>query len=240
VGCAASFDPRAQRAVRATAQLLKRAAVNFAVLGTTERCTGDPARRMGDEFLFQQCARTNIASLSEHQVRKIVTPCPHCFNTLRNEYGQFGGEYHVLHHSQLLAELIAAGRLPPVEAADGVLTLHDPCYLARVNGETTAPRQVLKSGIGSAEYQDMPRHGSKTFCCGAGGGRIFFDESPDQRPSRQRADEAIATGASTVATACPFCLNMLRDGVASVAGGEVVSVMDIAEVLIQGYERPLG
>ena len=231
VGCAAAFDPRAQKIARATAQLLKEAKVNFAVLGAKETCTGDPARRIGDEFLYQQLAQGNVETLTRHKVKKIVTPCPHCYNTFKNEYTQFGGHYQVQHHSQLLAELIGTGRLSNDTSTAEPVTLHDPCYLARVNGEVDATRTV----IGAAKdtlFREMPRHGKKTFCCGAGGGRMWFEESPAQRVSCLRAQEALATGARTVATACPFCLNMMTDGIAGTQGGEKAKVLDIAELLV--------
>jgi Fe-S oxidoreductase/nitrate reductase gamma subunit len=231
VGCAASFDPRAQKVARATAELLKEAKVNFAVLGTKERCTGDPARRIGDEFLYQQLAQANVETLTRHKAKKIVTPCPHCYNTLKNEYPQFGGQYQVQHHSQLLAELIETGRLSNGTSTGEPVTLHDPCYLARVNREVDATRAVIGAAT-DAQFREMPRHGKKTFCCGAGGGRMWFDESPAQRVSCLRAQEALATGAHTLATACPFCLNMMTDGMAGTQGGEKVKVVDIAELLL--------
>ncbi len=236
VGCAASFDPRAQKVARAIAQLLKDARVNFAVLGKEESCTGDPARRIGDEFLFQQRAQTNVETLSRRKVRRIVTPCPHCYNTLKNEYPQFGGHYEVQHHSTLLAELIGAGRLNNGSSNGEPITLHDPCYLARVNGEVDATRAVV-GATNDAQYREMPRCGKKTFCCGAGGGRMWFEEAPSQRVSVLRSQEAIATGARTLATACPFCLNMMTDGMAGTQGGENVKVLDIAEVLLSRRTR---
>jgi Fe-S oxidoreductase/nitrate reductase gamma subunit len=237
VGCAASFDPRAQKVARATIQLLRNAGVNFAVLGKEETCTGDPARRIGDEFLFQERAQTNVEILTRRKVRKIITPCPHCHNTIKNEYSQFGGEYEVQHHSAILAELVREGRLSD-RATNGSepITLHDPCYLARVNGEVDATRAV----IGAAEdkqYREMPRCGKKTFCCGAGGGRMWFEEAPQQRVSTLRAEEALATGAQTLATACPFCLNMMSDGMASAPGGEEIKVRDIAELLLDAQAQ---
>ena len=231
VGCAASFDPRAQKVARATVQLLKEGGVNFAVLGKEETCTGDPARRIGDEFLFQERAQTNIETLTRRKVRKIVTPCPHCHNTLKNEYPQFGGNYEVQHHSSLLAELLAGGKLRQGTSDGEPITLHDPCYLARVNQETAATRAVLNSPNDDS-YREMPRCGKKTFCCGAGGGRMWFDEAPEHRVSHLRAEEAVATGAKTLATACPFCLNMMSDGMAGTKGGENIKVLDIAEVLL--------
>ena len=233
VGCAASFDPRAQKVARATAQLLKEAGLNFAVLGTEERCTGDPARRIGDEFLFQQLAQANVETLTRHKAKKIVTPCPHCYNTFKNEYPHFGGQYEVQHHSTVLAELVGAGRLSNGNSASNgePITLHDPCYLARVNGEVDATRTVVGAAR-DTQFREMPRCGKKTFCCGAGGGRMWFEEAPSQRVSVLRSQEAIATGARTLATACPFCLNMMTDGMAGTPGGENVKVLDIAELLL--------
>jgi Fe-S oxidoreductase len=178
----------AQKVARATALLLKEAGVSFAVLGPQENCRGDPARRIGDEFLYQQLAQTNVKTLGRHKVKKIVTPCPYCHNTLKNEYPQFGGQYEVQHHSQLLAELMEQGRLGHSAGNGKPMTLHDPCYLARVNGEVDATRTVIGAAK-DAQFREMPRHGKKTFCCGAGGGRMWFDESPAQRVSCKRAQE---------------------------------------------------
>ena len=232
VGCAASYDPRAQKVARATVQLLRRAGIRFAVMGRAERCTGDPVRRLGDEFLFQEHARANVESLTSAKVRKIVTPCPHCLNSLKNEYPAFGGRFEVRHHSELLSELVSRGRLAPRQEPSGGVTLHDPCYLARVNGQTAAPRDLLKTATGT-DIREMPRHGAKTFCCGAGGGRMWVDENPQQRVSRLRAAEAIRTGAKTLATACPFCLNMMSDAMAGSEGGSQVEVLDVAEILLR-------
>ena len=231
IGCAASFDPRAQKVARATVQLFNQAGLNFAVLGKAENCTGDPARRIGDELLYQQLARTNVETLARHRVKKIVTPCPHCYNTIKNEYPHFGGDYQVQHHSTVLAELVSAGRLTNGASNGDPITLHDPCYLARVNGEVNATRAVVDSA-GDRQFREMPRHGKKTFCCGAGGGRMWFEELPDQRVSGLRAQEALSSGASMLATACPFCLNMMTDGMAGTQGGENVKVVDIAELLL--------
>lgn len=231
IGCAASLDPRAQRIARATVQLLNAADVNYAVLGNAESCTGDPARRLGDEFLFQDMAQRNIATLDHHRVRRIITPCPHCFNTLNNEYPQFDGHYEVQHHSQFLAGLIEAGRLTAPDHEDSI-TLHDPCYLARANSETHAPRTAI--GADHNAFRELARHGDRTSCCGAGGGRMWFEEPADQRVSVNRAAEVVESGAKTLATACPFCANMMADGLAGVDGGGRVTVVDVAEVLVNG------
>lgn len=233
LGCSVTFDPRAQKVARSLVQLLREAKVNFAVLGKEECCTGDPARRMGDEFLFQELARTNVGTLGRSKALKIVTPCPHCMNSLKNEYPQFGGHYEVQHHSQLLEELIRSRRLVRQQGwVKESVALHDPCYLARVNNESGAPRTVLETATG-VPVREMPRHGAKTFCCGAGGGRMWFEESPSQRVSALRAKEASETGAVTLATACPFCLNMMSDAMAAKPGGREIKVRDIAEILAE-------
>lgn len=241
IGCAGSFDRRAQRVARAVVKLLKHACVNFAILGREEKCTGESARRLGDEFLFQELALANIATLSQYHVRKILTHCPHCLNSLLKDYSQFGGQYEVIHHSQFLAQLLSEGKLKidraDVRANDGAVTYHDPCYLARVNGIHYEPREVLKSALTdgatrSVGFREIPRNREKTFCCGAGGGRMWMEEDPKKRVSTVRAREALATGAKSVAVGCPFCLTMMTDGVAA-NQGEDVRVLDLAELLVE-------
>lgn len=235
VGCAAAYDRRAQRVARAMVKLLNRAKVNFAILGREEKCTGDSARRLGDEFLFQELATANIETLARYQVKRIVAHCPHCVNALLKDYPQFGGRYEVVHHTQLLADLIRAGRLPAVPGAApapvGAVTYHDPCYLARVNGIHEAPREVLRTALGGQSLCEMKRNRTGTSCCGAGGGRMWMEEDPKHRVSTERAKEALGTGAKTVAVGCPFCLTMMSDGVA--ANGAEVRVMDVAELLAE-------
>ena len=242
VGCAGSYDRRAQRVTRAFVKLLNAADVNFAILGTEEKCTGDSARRLGDEFLFQELAEANIATLNRYSVHRIVAHCPHCVNALVNDYVQFGGQFEVLHHSVFLAQLIREGRLKiPGEIPESLLagvTYHDPCYLARVNGVHAEPREVLNAalspssvGPAPAAVREMPRCREKTSCCGAGGGRMWMEESPQERVSTLRASEALQTGAQTVAVGCPFCLTMMTDGVA--ANESQARVMDIAEILAE-------
>ncbi|HUG11203.1 MAG TPA: (Fe-S)-binding protein [Opitutaceae bacterium] len=235
VGCAASYDRRAQRVARAVVKLLKHAGVNFAILGREEKCTGDSARRLGDEFLFQELATANIETLNKYNARRIVTHCPHCVNALLRDYSQFGGHYEVMHHSQLLAQLIREGRIkvdPALIPTGESVTYPDPCYLARVNGTHEEPREVLGAALGGCgKLREMDRNRAKTFCCGAGGGRMWMEEDPAKRVSTVRAAEAIATGAKTVAVGCPFCLTMMSDGVA--AQGTEARVIDIAELLAE-------
>jgi Fe-S oxidoreductase len=246
VGCAAAYERRAQRIARSVVQLLQAANVNFAVLGPEERCTGETARRMGDELLFQQLAEQNVAALASRGVRKIVAHCPHCVNSLRRDYPQLGGDYEVVHHSELLAQLIAEGRLPQAgeSARAGPITFHDPCYLARANGITEQPRQVLGSVSGngsSLPIVELPRNRRDTACCGAGGGRMWFDDPLAQRVGQGRVREIAAAGASTVAVSCPFCLIMLGDGLA--AEDANIEVRDIAEILLEslnGSKTPAG
>jgi Fe-S oxidoreductase len=224
VGCAGAFDERAQETTRSIVRLLQAAGVDVAVLGPRERCTGDPARRMGHEYLFQMLAEQNVETLNGAGVTKIVASCAHCFNTFANEYPDYGGTYEVVHHTQLLSELIAAGRLQP-RNGDGKITYHDACYLGRHNREFDAPRAVIGGDI-----SEMPRNKERSFCCGAGGARMWMDEETP-RINDTRFEEAAATGAETVATACPYCLVMLDD--AAKGKGSDVRVADAATLLAE-------
>ncbi|MGZ4114624.1 MAG: (Fe-S)-binding protein [Actinomycetota bacterium] len=228
VGCAASFDDRAKATARATAELLIEAGVPFAILGPRETCTGDPARRIGNEYLFQTMAEQNVQTLTEARVTKVIASCPHCFNTLRNEYPDYGGRFEVLHHSQLLERLVANGRIKPARAVSELVTYHDPCYLGRHNEEYAAPRRVLEA-IPGVRTVEMPRHGGRGFCCGAGGARMWMEERIGTRINEERTDEALSTGASTVGVACPYCLVMLDDGAR--ARGADLRVADVAQLL---------
>ncbi len=236
VGCAGAFDARAQKTIRALAQLLQQAGVKFTILGPKERCTGDPARRTGDEFLFQQLAEANIATLDGIGAKQVVTSCPHCFHTLKNEYPQFGGNYDVMHHTQYLQALVEAGKLKLPAAYEDTVTYHDPCFLARVNGETAAPRKLL-NGASVIPLVELERRESKTFCCGAGGGRMWMEEPANQRPGKNRAEEIVATGAKTVAVGCPFCKVMVGDSLAQVAGESAPPVLDVAEVMLSAIQN---
>ncbi len=242
VGCAAAFDPRNQKVARAVATCLHAAGVSFAVLGQEESCTGDPARRMGNDYVFQILASAAVETLNRYGMgeRTIVTACPHCFNTIANEYGQLGGAFTVKHHSTYLSELVTSGRLVtlPEDAGSstgdhrpGSVTVHDSCYLARYNSVVAAPRSVL--GAAGVDVVEMERSGKQTFCCGAGGGRMWMEETRGTRINAERTRQVLETGAATVATSCPFCMVMLSDGLAQATadGAPAVSAMDISEVL---------
>ena len=238
VGCAASFDDRNRRVARAVVTCLEAAGVSYAVLGQEESCTGDPARRMGNEYVFQMLAMGNVETLNRYKPKTIITACPHCFNTIGNEYGQLGGTYDVMHHSQFLSRLVGEGRLRVDEHRRQSITLHDSCYLTRYNGVIGETRDVL-GAVPGLELREMAKNGKGTFCCGAGGGRMWMEEKRGTRINAERTRQALATGAQAVATACPFCLVMMRDGVAdSGARGEGVTVQDIAEVLAAGLPAP--
>src|SRR5207248_7857498 len=229
VGCAASFDERAKKSAESTAKLLQAAGVDFAILGPRESCTGDPARRMGNEYVFQAYAEQNVATLDDAGVTKIVASCPHCFNTLANEYPDFGGRYEVVHHTELLAELVRDGRLSPT-ADGGSITYHDSCYLARHNDVRSAPRELV-AAVGTPI--EMGRSGKQTFCCGAGGAHMWMEERG--RPiNEERVREAAATGADTLAVACPYCTVMLDDGVQG--AGEQLRVVDAATLLAESLD----
>jgi len=238
VGCAGSFDDKNKKVTQAMAKLLKRAGLDVAVLGPSEMCTGDPARRSGNEYLFQMLAYPNVEMLNMMGVRKIITQCPHCFNTLKNEYPQLGGNYEVVHHSQLLETLIESGRLDVSMATlEERVTYHDSCYLGRHNDVYLAPRKVIGS-LKGIEIVEMPRNGTKGMCCGAGGARMWMEESIGKKVNDERAQEAISTGATRVATACPFCYIMLDDGVkAAGVDDDQVKVADISMHLIEAIER---
>jgi Fe-S oxidoreductase/nitrate reductase gamma subunit len=235
VGCAGSFDDRNRKATVALARLLRRAGIDFAILGPKESCTGDPARRAGNEYLFQQLALRNIETLNGLGVTQIITQCPHCFNTLANEYPQFGGRYQVRHHSQVLADLLAEGRLVIEGNPRPGVVFHDPCYLGRHNGEFSAPRRILAALDGG--LLEMPRNRERSFCCGAGGARVWMEEKVGKKVNLERTEEALATGASVIATGCPFCQVMLEDGVKDLGRDDEVAVRELTVLLC---ERILG
>ncbi len=235
VGCAASYDDRAKKIARATVQLFKQAGVKYAVLGTEETCTGDPARRAGNEFLFQMMAQQNVETLKGYEVekKKIVTTCPHCLNTLLNEYPDFGGTFDVVHHSTFLNDLVASGKLVPKNRLDEKVVFHDSCYLGRYNDVYDAPRDVLKSipGVDLTEPQYWNRN--KGLCCGAGGAQMFMEEQGEKRVNVKRTLQLLDTGAKTIASGCPFCMTMLTDGLKAQEKEDSVRQLDIAELLLQ-------
>jgi Fe-S oxidoreductase/uncharacterized membrane protein (DUF441 family) len=236
VGCAAAFDERNKKVARAFATCLDAAGIRFAILGQEESCTGDPARRMGNEYVWQILAGGNVETLNRYGMgeRTIVTACPHCFNTIGNEYGQLGGRYEVVHHSVYLQRLLSDGRLRVADdGAAGSVTFHDSCYMARYNGVIAAPRDVL-GAVPGLELREMEKSGRSTFCCGAGGGRMWMEETRGTRINAERTRQALETGAGTVATSCPFCMVMMKDGLADAAAAGkngAVSARDIAELL---------
>ncbi|PWV45354.1 (Fe-S)-binding protein [Chitinophaga sp. S165] len=235
VGCAGSFDQRAQKITKAFATILDKVGVRFAILGKEESCTGDPARRAGNEFIFQMMAQNNIAVLNGYEVKKIVTACPHCFNTLRNEYPELGGHYEVIHHTTYLQQLIDEGKVRMKEAGafkGRKITYHDSCYLGRANNIYEAPRKVLEAL--DAELVEMKRCRSNGLCCGAGGAQMFKEEEKGTtRVNFERGKEAVETGAAVIASNCPFCMTMLTDGVKEQGKEDAVQVLDIAELIAQ-------
>jgi Fe-S oxidoreductase len=235
VGCAGSFDERQKKVSRAIVKILKEARVSFCILGEEETCNGDSARRLGNEYLFQALAQQNVETINRYGFKKIVTQCPHCFNTLANEYPQFGGHFRVLHHSEVIAQLVDEGKLKPGQVQlDEPVTFHDSCYLARHNGISEAPRQALVS-IG-VRVQEMDRRRAETFCCGAGGGRMWLEETIGQRINQNRIHEAAqaVSGKGTVATSCPFCLTMIKDGISETGRADEMQAKDIAELVALG------
>jgi Fe-S oxidoreductase len=235
VGCAASYDETNKQVARAFVQLLQRAQVDFAILGRTETCNGDPARRIGNEYLYQQQAQANIEAMNAVKVRKVIATCPHCFNTIKNEYPQFGGAFEVTHHTQLLASLIKEGRLTPRQPLDGTFTYHDSCFLGRWNDIYDPPRAIVEA-IPGAELVEIERHRNRGFCCGAGGGRMWMEEKTGKRINHERIDQTLRTQAPRVATACPFCLTMFRDGITAKGAQDRLQVQDLAQYLAQSVD----
>jgi len=228
VGCAGSFDDRAKRISQAVARVLQKAGIAFAILGPRELCNGDPARRLGNEYLYQELARQNIETLTKVGARAIVVNCPHCFNTIKNEYPDFGGRFEVIHHSELFGRLLREGRLRLTQEVQELIAYHDPCYLGRHNGIYDQPREVLER-VPGLTTTEMHRHRQRSFCCGAGGSRMWLEERIGKRINLERTEEAISTGATVLGVACPYCLIMLDDG--SKAKGEAIRVLDLAQVL---------
>lgn len=238
VGCSGSFDDRAKKITKAIVKILNNCNVNFAVLGTEESCTGDPAKRAGNEFLFQMMAMQNIEVLNGYSVKKIVTGCPHCFNTLKNEYPELGGNYEVLHHTQLINTLIQEGKLALKDGGTFKgkrITFHDPCYLGRANDVYEAPREIIEKL--DVELVEMKRCRTKGLCCGAGGAQMFKEAEPGNKEVNvERTDDALEVKPSIIATGCPFCNTMMTDGVKNAEKEGDIEVLDIAEMIANAQE----
>ncbi len=233
VGCAGSYDARAQRVTKALSTILQNVGIDFAILGTEESCTGDPARRAGNEFIFQMTANQNVQTMNMYEVKKIVTACPHCFNTIKNEYPALGGNYDVVHHTQLISTLMEEGRLSIEGGAykGKKITYHDSCYLGRVNGEYEAPRKAIEALDG--DLTELKRSRANGLCCGAGGAQMFKEDEPgDKRINMERAEEVLASGADIVAANCPFCITMISDGITAKEKQDDVMVFDISELIV--------
>jgi Fe-S oxidoreductase len=234
VGCAGSFDARYQNVTKAIAKLLQIANINFRILGVEEKCNGDTARRLGNEYLAQMLIQENIETLNNYGVKKIITACPHCLNTIKNEYPLFGGKFEVVHHTELLTKLIEEGKIEiGKEVKEKIkVTYHDSCYLGRYNNIYNPPREILNK-LGNFELVEMERSKDKGFCCGAGGGRMFLEEKEGERININRSKEAVETGARKIASACPFCMTMLNDGMKSLNKSEEIEIKDIAEIILE-------
>jgi Fe-S oxidoreductase len=235
VGCAGSYEDRAKKVSRALVELLARAGVSFAILGTEETCNGDSARRMGNEYLFQMLAQQNVETLNGYGVKRIVTNCPHCFNVIRNEYPAFGGNYEVVHGTELVAKLIAEGRLPMSERIEESITFHDPCYLGRYNGVYDAPRRILEA-IPGLRLQELPRSRERGLCCGAGGGRMWMEEKLGSRINQARMKEIAEAGTDAVGVSCPFCMVMLGNAKEEI--GASVQPFDVLELARRAMAAP--
>ncbi len=234
VGCTAALEDRNMKVAAATARILQAAGIKFGILGIEESCCGDPARRLGDEYLFQTLCQKNIEILQGYKVGKILTSCPHCFNTLKNEYPQFGGNFEVIHHTQLIADLIREGKIKVGRSNGNMATYHDSCYLGRYNDIYKAPREILKAV--AAERVELPRSKSRSFCCGGGGGHMWMEEDPAQRVSERRVQEIIEAKVALVSTACPYCLSMLEDALKAKGVEESIKAVDLSELVVEALE----
>ncbi|NNL74878.1 MAG: (Fe-S)-binding protein, partial [Desulfobacterales bacterium] len=230
VGCAGSFDDRSKKVTTSLVRILQKAKISFAILGIEEKCTGDYARRVGNEMLFQMMAQENIETLNNYNVKKIITACPHCLNTLKHEYPSMGGDYEVIHHAEFIDQLVKAGKIKLKNSLEGTLTYHDPCYLGRYNNIFDQPRSLLRS-VSKGGLKELERHGRESFCCGAGGGRMWMEETIGKRIYLERSEEIVRQQVSNVAVGCPFCMTMIEDGMKELGKEEEIKTMDIAELV---------
>ncbi|MBC2712287.1 MAG: 4Fe-4S dicluster domain-containing protein [Desulfosarcina sp.] len=235
VGCAGSFDDRSKKVSTSLVRILQKAGVSFAILGVEEKCTGDFARRVGNEMMFQMMAEENIATLNNYKVKKIITACPHCLNSLKHDYPQMGGNYDVIHHAEFIDQLVKEGKIKLKQSLEGALTYHDPCYLGRYNNIYDQPRSILRS-VSKGGFKELERHGRESFCCGAGGGRMWMEETIGKRIYLERSEEIVGRQVSTVAVGCPFCLTMIEDGMKEIGKEEAIKTMDIAELVGKNME----
>jgi Fe-S oxidoreductase len=230
VGCAGSFDDRSKKVSKSLVKILQKAGIRFAILGVEEKCTGDFARRVGNEMLFQMMAQENIETLNNYNVKKIITACPHCLNSLKHDYPQLGGNYEVIHHSEFISQLIRDGKIKLKPSLDGAVTYHDPCYLGRYNNVYDQPRSILQSAA-KGVVKELGRHGRESFCCGAGGGRMWMEETIGKRINLERSEEIAGLQVSNVAVGCPFCLTMIEDGMKELGKEEKIKTIDLAELV---------
>ena len=235
VGCAGSFDDRSKKVSASLVKILQKAGISFAILGVEEKCTGDFARRVGNEMLFQMMAQENIETLNNYKVKKIIAACPHCLNTLKHEYPQMGGNYEVIHHTEFIDQLVKEGKIKLKQSLEGALTYHDPCYLGRYNNIFDQPRSILRS-LSKGGFKELERHGRESFCCGAGGGRMWMEETIGKRIYLERSEEIVRQQVSNVAVGCPFCMTMIEDGMKELGKEEEIKTMDIAELVEKNME----
>jgi Fe-S oxidoreductase len=233
VGCAGSFDDRTKKVSVSLARFLQKAGVRSAILGVEEKCTGDFARRVGSEMLFQMMAQKNIETLNNYSVKKIIAACPHCLNTLKHDYPQLGGNYETIHHAEFIDQLVKTGKMKLKQSLAGALTYHDPCYLGRYNNIYDQPRSILRS-VTNGVFKELGRNGRESFCCGAGGGRMWMEETIGKRTNLERSEEIVNLQVSSVAVGCPFCLTMIEDGMKELGNEEEIKTLDIAE-LVEKY-----
>jgi len=235
-GCSGAFDSRGRSVVASMTKILNAAGVSWAILGNEEKCCGDSLRRLGNEYVFHKLAVDNLQMFKKYGVTRILTHCPHCYTTLKNDYAQFGADYEVIHHTEFLDQLVREGKITLQKRVNGRTVVHDSCYLGRYNGIYEAPRNLIRAASEGVPPLEMPRNEAKSFCCGAGGGRMWLEENAGKRIYLERTEEALATQPSTIAVACPYCMTMIEDGVKEVQAQDKVQVRDVAEIIAEAME----